>query len=117
MATIIVKEITNSALSEKSGLLLRNAIEDILKRLDDNDNIVLDFSDIRLFGSSFFNSSIGFLIKKYGEAFVIQKIKFDNLSDLGKKTYDRSYDNAIKQSQDELENTIGQITRKNIEES
>lgn len=117
MATIIIKEITSSALSEKSGLLLRNAIEDILKGINTNDNIVLDFSDIRLFGSSFFNSSIGFLIKKYGENFIIQKIKLENLSDLGRKTYERSYSNAVKQSQEELENIIGQITQKNIEES
>lgn len=117
METIIIKEITHSALSETSGLLLRNKLEAIISKLNDNDILILDFTDIRLFGSSFFNSSIGFLVKKYGKEFVTQRIKLSNISDLGQKTYDRCYDNAVKQSEKDFETIIGEITQKNIEES
>ena len=113
----MIKNITQSALSETSGLLLREQIEKELTEIADDEVVVLDFTDIQLFSSSFFNVTIGYLIKNYGKEFVDKRIEIKNISDLGQRTYERSYNNAVKQSENVAESVIGEITQKSIEES
>lgn len=96
MARIFVKEIATSALSEAAGTKLRNVILDIFNENADEE-IVLDFSNITLFATMFFNSSIGFLIAKGYK--VVDNITIENISRLGLDTLEHSKQNAIKLTQ------------------
>jgi hypothetical protein len=91
MKTIFVKEYTTMALTEKDGLKLRSAIEQLLAG---EPVIVLDFSGISLFATMFFNASIGHLVLKLTPQRCEERIKIDNISELGRETYRHTFENA-----------------------
>ena len=89
---IVIKDFAKNALSEKAGTMLR---EKILQAYTTNqsENIVLDFNEINLFATMFFNASIGYLIKENKDE-ILEKIKVQNISTLGEKTKSHSIANA-----------------------
>jgi len=91
---IRIQNFTRSALSEKSGLQLRKEINDSLEN-NPKEKIVLDFENINLFATPFFNSCIGYFILNNKKDVVDKIIEIQNISDLGTETYTHSYNNAL----------------------
>lgn len=116
MNTIKVKELINNGLSETNGLILRKKIQELLD--NSTEKVILDFSGITLFATPFFNSFIGYFVLQYNPNKVEELIELTNISDLGKETYNHSYNNA-KNIYIKKINTddIGKITQNNISNS
>lgn len=115
---IRVSKHVDNGLTETNGLLLRKAINDKLENIEEDDVIVLNFEDIDLFATPFFNSSIGYFVTFLGKEKFDKTFKLDNISDLGMNTYQLSYDNAVERyNKEKDEEKIGKITKNNIEES
>lgn len=115
---IIISEIINNGLTENNGLILRNKIETVLKELSVNDTIILDFKNLNLFATPFFNASIGYLVLKLGPENFIKIFKLEEISELGKNTYQHSYENAVEMYNKKTNiEIIGKITKSNIENS
>ena len=70
---IVIKDFAKNALSEKAGTMLR---EKILQAYTTNqsENIVLDFNEINLFATMFFNASIGYLIQENKDEILEKKL-------------------------------------------
>lgn len=90
--TIRIKDFTDNALSESSGTILRSKIIELQSK--SIEEIKLDFSDITLFATMFFNASIGFFIIN-GKKDLIDRMELLNITQLGRRTYQHSYDNAV----------------------
>lgn len=116
---ILIKDFCSTALSEANGIILRQKIEEFIPNLTDDTFIILDFSDIRLYASPFFNACISFLVNKYSPDFVLKKLKLENITELGEKTYLKSYNNAVEDYRKGSKNNdiIGNIVDRNIQES
>lgn len=113
---IIVKNLITNGLSESDGLLLRKKILDLLKKSEEK--IILDFSEINLFATPFFNSFIGYFVMQYGPTKVSDLIELSNISELGKETYQHSFNNAKNFYQKNINiDNIGKIVEKNIKNS
>lgn len=87
---IKVSSFTKEAATKSKGLVLKGEIE---KALDQAEEIIVNFSDINRFASPFFNNSFAALALKYGFDRV-EKISFQNLSEVGKDAYEASMENA-----------------------
>lgn len=116
MNTIKVKEIISNALSESDGLLIRKKIKELLEI--SKEKIILDFSEINLFATPFFNSFIGYFVIQYSPEKVSELIELTNISELGKETYQHSFNNAknFYQKKTNTDN-IGKIVQNNIKNS
>ena len=115
---IVVSELFTNALTEGNGLILRNKIEEFLKDMSEGDVINVDFSNITLFATPFFNSSIGYFILNLGPEKVSKIITLENISELGTNTYKHSLDNASEIYKKKTDtSSVGNITQNNIENS
>ena len=92
MTKIMVKDLCQYAIFEQDGIRLR---EEILRYYGKGNTIILDFTDISLFATMFFNASIGWLVLKDGTEVVSDNIIYTNLSDLGQTTWKHSFENAV----------------------
>lgn len=90
--SIMVSEIIKTALSADDGKKIREIIN---KELEVEDVVTLDFSNITLFATMFFNAFIGYFIMNSKKEIVDKRINIINISELGKKTYEHSYSNAV----------------------
>ena len=110
MNIINIYKITGEkAITLEAGKKLR---DEILKLLETQEScVILDFKDVKQFTTMFFNASIAYLVSYLGPDRVINQLVINNLSDLGKKSYQRSYDNAEKKyyNNQELIDKIEQI--------
>lgn len=70
--TVILKNLVADTSSNRSGLILFNAIENT----DKNDIVILEIDNRMSLSSSFLNSSIGSYIEKYGLKEFKRKVKF-----------------------------------------
>lgn len=94
MKSILVKEIVGyNAISMNSGNKLK---ELILESWNGNEKIELDFLEVEVFASPFFNASIGVLLKDKKIEDLQGKLVFKNISDHGKKLLNLVISNAIK---------------------
>lgn len=114
MVNVKISDVSRYAMTEEDGIKLRNII---IEEIEKDNNVTLDFSNITLFATPFFNSSIGFMYLKLNEEYD-KRIFVTNLTTLGETTYQHSIDNAKKslygkQSEDD----IGEITKKTIEQN
>lgn len=110
MNTINVYEITEEkAITLESGIKLRDMVIQILKTQDSF--VTLDFANVKQFTTMFFNASIGYLVSYLGPEQVIKQVRIKNLSNLGEKSYMRSYNNAKNKyyNNQELINKIDEI--------
>ncbi len=93
MSTIKVFDIVGkNAISLQSGTKLYKEISPILLQ---KNNLVVDFENVTLFASPFFNASIGLLLKNLTIEELQQYMKPINLSDVGKELLNLVLANAI----------------------
>ena len=90
----------------------------IILELSEGDKIILDFEGISLFATPFFNASIGYFILNLGPEKFNEVFKLHQISELGLNTYQHSYENAVEMYDKRTNiNTVGEITKGNIENS
>lgn len=92
MTTILISEICPFALAEEDGKKVYDAIDNAL---ENNNGICVDFNQISLFATPFFNTSLGAIILKYGIEKFDAMVEIKNLDALGEETYQHSRNNAI----------------------
>ncbi len=109
MKTIKISSYMKLCLSSREGERLRSIINDFLKN---NDCVILDFSDITVFASPFFNISLGYFINEFGPEGYDKKIKVENLSQVGRKTYEKVIENAIDYYKSSKKDKINEIINK-----
>lgn len=92
---IYVKDLINSnfAVSDEKGTIL---YKKIISEMNKNEEIELDFKDIKTTISTFFNTSYGLLFKDYSVEEIKSKIKFLNIKDITKMQIDAVEEIAIK---------------------
>ena len=88
----VTQVVGRNAVSMQGGSILHEKIRSALK---DNESIELDFKDIEIFASPFFNASIGLFLKDMEISDLQSKIKLINISDLGKELLNQVIDNAL----------------------
>ena len=98
MITINVKDISQYAMFEQDGIKLREAI---LKALQHEEMVILDFEGVDFFTTMYFNASIGWLVLTKGPSYVAEKIKTNNISELGQLTWKHSFENATRIGENE----------------
>ncbi len=114
MTTIMISEICPFALAEEDGEKVFKAIDDSLK---ENKEVCVDFEQISLFATPFFNTSLGAIILKYGIKKFDKLVKIINLDDLGLETYQHSRSNAIAFIENKInKDSIANILEKNLQE-
>ena len=92
--TILINELFDNAMAASNGDLLREKIETIFESNKDA-IITLDFLDIELYATPFFNRSTGYFFIKFGdEELYNSKLKLINLDELGNETYEYSLETA-----------------------
>lgn len=80
------------AITIDAGIDLRN---EILLQLQNPENaVILDFKNVKLFTTAFFNASIGYLIEELGIKEVRDRIEYINISELGEQVYTACLENA-----------------------
>jgi hypothetical protein len=93
MSTIKAFDIVGTnAISLQSGTKLYKVISPVLLQKND---LVVDFDNVTLFASPFFNASIGLLLKTLTIEELQQHLKPINLSDVGKELLNLVLANAI----------------------
>lgn len=94
MKNILIRDFLDSdvAVSYSNGEKLYNFLQ---IELDKGDKITLDFSNIQVYATPFFNASIGYLLKDKKIDELIRKLDFQNLSDNGRHTLNRVINNSI----------------------
>lgn len=80
------------AITIDAGIDLRN---EILLQLQNPENaVILDFKNVKLFTTAFFNASIGYLVEELGIKDVRDRIEYINISELGEQVYTACLENA-----------------------
>lgn len=103
MKIITVKELFSNAFSEKNSLILRSEIQ---KLINTKEKILIDFEGVSRYTTLFFNFSTGYFISLLGVEKYNEKISLKGLSPLGERTYQNSYENAIKSYPLEIQKEI-----------
>lgn len=88
---IKVSNIIKTAFSANDAEKISQEIEKVFN----NEKIIVDFSDITIFTTLFFNNVFAKYLIEFGPENYNNKFQLINLSELGKTTYKHSYDNAI----------------------
>lgn len=110
---IRVAQIAEIAMTEDAGMELRKKIAEVLKKCE---KVVLDFENVMLFATPFFNASVGYYIFELSPEKYQEVISTKNLSALGKETYDHSVENAQSiYEKRENRDVVGRITAETIE--
>lgn len=86
-----VSEISVRCLTEEAGVKLLQILKPCLDR---KEIVTLDFRDITMFASLFFNNSLAPLLKDFDPQFLEEHLKMANLNEAGKKSLTRSMENA-----------------------
>lgn len=114
-AEIRISDITTMAMSESFGLKLRQRILDELEKAD---TVILNFENITLFATPFFNASVGYLYMHLTPDVYRQRIITKNMNPLGDETYRHSIENAeFIYSQKSDVNHMGKIVEDTIKNS
>jgi hypothetical protein len=93
MKTIIVFDVIGkNAISMQNGDKIYNLLH---TDLINEQKITLDFEQINLFASPFFNASIGLLLKDISIEQLQQNLTFDNLNEVGNDLLNHVISNAI----------------------
>ncbi|MEI2366232.1 STAS-like domain-containing protein [Niallia circulans] len=83
--------IGRSALSMSKG---NDLYEVIIRHIKKGEKITLNFENVEMFASLFFNTSIGRLLKDYKPEELSEKVRFENLTPVGKDLLRRSIRNS-----------------------
>lgn len=107
---IRVKSIVDMAFSYEDGMKLR---EKISNALQSNANVTVDFSDIYVFTTMFFNACSGHFVFTHSLSWYNEKINVINLSPIGIETHKHSIENAQKRQIEQA----SEITQKTIDDN
>lgn len=107
---IKVKEIMDMAFSYEDGMKLRKAIQEELKT---NNTVTVDFTDVYVFTTMFFNACSGHFVFVNSIDWYNDKIKMINLSTIGKETHKHSIENAQRQRTEKS----GKITEQTLSDN
>ncbi len=92
MKKINVYDLTGKyAMSMKQGNILFKEIEDACEK----DDIILDFSNVEVIASPFFNASICLLLQEYEIQEILSSINIENISTDGRNILNLCINNAI----------------------
>ena len=75
-----------------SGTKLYQQIQPILSK---NQPIELDFNQVELYASPFFNASVGLLLKDISIEELLRLMKIEHINDVGKDLLNHVIDNAL----------------------
>lgn len=89
---IRVNEYLKTGFSASDAECLGAVIEPLLEQ---KGKIQIDFSDIKIFTTLFFNIALTKYIVQFGPQKYEEKFEVLNLSEVGQSTYQHSFDNAI----------------------
>lgn len=93
MATIKVFDlIGKNAISMQTGDKIYTILRD---KVENGEQVTLDFENVTLFASPFFNSAIGRLLKDKEISELQKQLKFDNIDDVGRDLLNLVISNAI----------------------
>lgn len=93
MNTINVYEVIGkNAISMQSGDKIYQLIN---SNLENTESIILDFKNVELFASPFFNAAIGYLLKDMDIKELQAKLKFENLDEIGRNLLNLVISNAL----------------------
>ena len=88
---IYAKEYITTGFSIEDAKKLQDVIQ---KQLNSSGTIKIDFSDIKIFTTLFFNNALTKYVMELGPDRYYEKFKLINLSELGQVTYNHSLENA-----------------------
>ena len=89
---IIASDYIKTGFSANDAECLDSVIEPILKK---NEKVQIDFSDIKIFTTLFFNLALTKYVVQLGPKEYDKIFEILNLSEIGQNTYQHSFDNAI----------------------
>ncbi|MDE4038334.1 MULTISPECIES: STAS-like domain-containing protein [Acinetobacter calcoaceticus/baumannii complex] len=93
MSTIKVYEVIGkNAISMKSGDKIYQLI---IENINKKEKTILDFEEVDLFASPFFNTAIGHLLKDMELHELQDQLKFENLDGIGKDLLNLVISNAL----------------------
>lgn len=116
MEKIKVFELTGrNAISMQNGEKLYNALH---KKLMDGQEVEINFDQVNLFASPFFNASIGLLLKDIEVENLIKQLSVTNLSEVGRDLLNHVISNAITfyKNSDNVSKAIDQTEANNNDE-
>jgi hypothetical protein len=88
----IFKLVGKNAISLQSGTIL---YESIYKQVLNGEKITLDFTNVELFASPFFNASIGLLLKDISLEQLLASLEIIELNSVGKRLLNHVISNAL----------------------
>lgn len=92
--TILVTDYTSSGFTQEDAEKISEVLKAELLKLNDGDTIIVDFSNVKFFTTLFFNIAFASLLKEMSFEEYEKKIMLENLSDVGRRAYGHSIDNA-----------------------
>jgi hypothetical protein len=105
--TILVTDYTSSGFTQEDAEKISEVLKETLVNLNAEDTIKVDFSNVKFFTTLFFNIAFASLLKEMSFEEYEKKIILENLSDVGRRAYKHSIDNARRfSSMPEDEQTI-----------
>jgi len=107
---IKVKELMEMAFSYEDGMKLRETINELLKT---ENSVTVDFQDIYVFTTMFFNACSGHFVFTNSLDWYNDKIKVINLCMMGQETHKHSIENAQRRRSEK----DSEITKKTISEN
>lgn len=112
MRTILVSEIAGkNAISMHSGSNLYSKMHPILQK---GEKLCLDFKDVELFASPFFNASIGYILKDMTIDELKRNLVIENINKVGNQVLNLVIRNAIEyystKSSKEFNDLINNVT-------
>ena len=83
-----------SGFTQEDAEKIADVLKEELSRLNEGDIIEFDFSNVKFFTTLFFNIAFTGLLKEMPFEEYNAKIKLENLSEVGRRAYEHSLDNA-----------------------
>ncbi|MBQ6005613.1 MAG: STAS-like domain-containing protein [Selenomonadaceae bacterium] len=92
--TIVVRDYINSGFTQDDAEKISDILKAGLPKLSEGDAISFDFSNVKFFTTLFFNFAFTSLLKEMPFEEYSKKIILENLSEVGKRAYEHSLENA-----------------------
>ena len=113
MKILYLREYTEVAASKGKGIEFKEVLQPLL---ENEEQIIVDFSEISRFASPFFNNSFSALAIIYGFERIFS-IELRNISKIGRDTFESSMENALllyqnPEFQGEIEKIVNQAPKK-----
>ena len=91
---VLVTDYTDSGFTQDDAEKIASVLQAELLNLSDGDVIIFDFSNVKFFTTLFFNVAFTSLLRKMTFEEYSKKIVLENLSEVGKRAYEHSLENA-----------------------